>query len=495
MRARRAGFAVATLVVAAAASCSLGLDESLLGQQADADVDGALVDSPGADGGDGAPIPPSPEGGICAKDEDCTTTHGCLTAKCDLLRSACVFPVCRTAVCQSASCDTTAQACGDPGAYPYRASQFAVGAPVGCGGVLARCFVAVHPFVFVGTANGVVAFDVSDPQRAEPPQIPVIGLGFSPTQMVASGSRVYFLGAPFGAAPTSRLPLAYLEVPATPFVDQLVARSVLPTWSRPSNEGVVLYPRERDTSLVVGVNPAAAYPSAFVEPPVDEPFTITATAMPFPANMGPVAGSGARLVMGRINPANGVASFSFVNAAGSESPLATAEKAVESATPASAPQVFAQGSNGALFWSVAHLSGPPGLDPPSTIRAVRGYFLVADGEAEVDIETGLDIELYPPGEVGAGGPVVGPAAFVDPNTVLVTTAAPANLAQTHVQFVTRAPLGIVTNGADDPRRDVIPLPPTQLAAAGSNGLGYLLAVNPEAPAAPTVFTYDPACAP
>jgi len=35
----------------------------------------------------------------------------------------------------------------------------------------------------------------------------------------------------------------------------------------------------------------------------------------------------------------------------------------------------------------------------------------------------------------------------------------------------------------------------QLAAAGSNGLGYVLAVDPSAPTAPTIYVFDPACAP
>ena len=51
------------------------------------------------------------------------------------------------------------------------------------------------------------------------------------------------------------------------------------------------------------------------------------------------------------------------------------------------------------------------------------------------------------------------------------------------------------NADNSPRRSQIPLPVGQLAAAGSNGLGYVLAVDPGAPMAPTVYVFDPGCAP
>jgi hypothetical protein len=126
------------------------------------------------------------------------------------------------------------------------------------------------------------------------------------------------------------------------------------------------------------------------------------------------------------------------------------------------------------------------------LRAAKGYFLVADSLATFDPAAGIDLEIY---NAPQGTPSVGPVAMLDARTALVTTSFPANpAAATNVQFVDRQPLAIRKDGAV-PRRFQIPLPVSQLAAAGSNGLGYVLAVDPAAPTAPTVYVFDPACAP
>jgi hypothetical protein len=86
--------------------------------------------------------------------------------------------------------------------------------------------------------------------------------------------------------------------------------------------------------------------------------------------------------------------------------------------------------------------------------------------------------------------------MLDAKTAMVTTANPANpAAVSNVSFVTRQPLALVKNADMSPRRFAITLSVAQLAAAGSNGLGYLLAVDPAAPTAPQVHVFDPACAP
>jgi hypothetical protein len=87
--------------------------------------------------------------------------------------------------------------------------------------------------------------------------------------------------------------------------------------------------------------------------------------------------------------------------------------------------------------------------------------------------------------------------MLDSKTAMVTTSAPGNPgALTNVGFVTRgATVSIVKNADNTPRRFPITLSVNQLAAAGSHGLGYILAVDPAAPAAPTVHVFDPACAP
>ena len=495
------GVAACVLVPSALglASCSLGLDESLIGREVEAGLTDAPVaeTGPPVESGTDSALPPiQPEAGICTKDEDCKGTAGCLTAKCDLPRKACVFDVCRDPACNSAVCDMTAQQCGAARPYKYRASQFPVGAQVGCGGQLGRCFAAVYPYVFVGTTNGVLAFAADDPQNPTPASVPVTGLGFVPNQIIASGSRVYFLGTPVGAGPSSRLPIAYADVPPTPFAVKIPVETVLAAWNRPAGDGISLLPRGNDTALLVDLNVATAYASAPIEPPLTEPLALTSTGIAFTASSTPLAMSGSRLVVGQINP-GASAIFAFVNAAGSATPVTTADTPIPTAAPATTPQFFAQSADGAVFWAYVSLTqGPPFPVGGPTIRAARGYFLVADDAAAAfDPAAGIDLEVY--GAPPAGTPSIGPVAMLDSKTAMVAVASPGNpTMQTNIEFVTRTPaLAIVKNADMSPRRFPITLAVSQLAAAGSNGLGYVLAVDPGAPAAPTVYVFDPACAP
>lgn len=497
-REKRAAVVVTACLISGAmvglASCSLGLDEALIGQVAEGGAgDAVQADTAVAEGGDGALPPLAPEAGICTKDEDCKGTAGCLTAKCDVARKACVFQVCRQPACNSGVCDVAGAKCGAPRPYKYRSTQFPVGAQIGCGGSLGRCFTAVYPFVFVGTTNGVVAFAANDPLNAAPAAVPVTGLGFVPNQILASGSRVYFLGTPVGAGASSRVPIAYADVPPDPFAAKIGVTTVLATFNRPATDPLVLVPRGNDTALLIDANVATAYAAAPIEPPLTEPAVLGSTGIAFTAGSIPLAVSGSRLLMGQINPA-GTPVFGLVNAAGSATPQTTPDVSIATAAPASGPQVFAQSADGAVFWSYLSLTSPPPGPPAPANRAAKGYFLLADSAASFDPAAGIDLEVY--GGAPLGTPSVGPVAMLDSKTAMVTTANPANPgAVTNVSFVTRQPLALVKNADMQPRRFQILLNVAQLAAAGSNGLGYVLAVDPAAPTAPQVHVFDPACAP
>jgi hypothetical protein len=154
---------------------------------------------------------------------------------------------------------------------------------------------------------------------------------------------------------------------------------------------------------------------------------------------------------------------------------------------------FAHSADGAVFWAHVGLGPAPVAPNPRLIRAARGYFLVPSDTGMLDPAAGIDLELYPGAPVGT--PTVGPVALLDAKTALVITSIPANPAQSNVGFATAQPLAILKNADGLPRRFPITLPVSSLAAAGSNGLGYVLAVDPAAPAAPTVYVFDPACAP
>jgi len=99
--------------------------------------------------------------------------------------------------------------------------------------------------------------------------------------------------------------------------------------------------------------------------------------------------------------------------------------------------------------------------------------------------------------VAAGTPVVGPAAMVDATTVLVTSAVPSALSKARVSFVSIAAdsPGLVKNADGKPRQLDIDRRLANLAVAGANGVGYVLAVDPAAPDQAVVHVFDPACAP
>lgn len=115
---------------------------------------------------------------------------------------------------------------------------------------------------------------------------------------------------------------------------------------------------------------------------------LTATGLASTASSVPLATSGSRLLLGQVN-ALGVPIFGYVSAAGSATPQTAADVTLATATPASGPQVFAQSADGAIFWSYLSLSRAPSGPGPITNRAVKGYFLVGNSEAQVDPMAGL----------------------------------------------------------------------------------------------------------
>lgn len=491
-RARRAAAITAGVLglVAGAVSCSLDLDESLLDETSDGgpfpSEDGAF--DAAVDGGDDDGEAGGPEVSTCATDDDCKTTHGCLTGKCDARRKRCVYDVCRPAACTAAACDDEARTCGEGTPYKYKASQFDIGAPLAC----SRCVAAVHPWLFVATALGPVAFDVSNPASPAPRRVPVVGLGFVPTQLLQSGDRVWMIGGASGGGP-SRVPVAYVDPPTDPFATQIAAHTVLATYSRPS-EAITSFARGGDSMLLVG--PAGAqYPSAFVEAPLAEPLSLTATQLPFTNNTVPVATSGERLLM--ANNGAGEASFYFIEGAGSAAPASGPAEALGDAGAFTTARVFAQSPGGGVLWAagVQVTRGYLGVQT----GAARVSFLVPNDKGAIEGAASVEVEVYALDTVAANAAIfgAGSAAMLDDDTAIVATLAHENAGQTSVQFVGRAPLRLLTEAdGTTPRRQVLPVPVgSVVAAAASNGVAYLVSNGSGADPTGTVFVFDPACAP
>ncbi|MBX3217470.1 MAG: hypothetical protein KF850_35895 [Labilithrix sp.] len=487
----------ALAVLAAAASCSLDLDESRIDGANDAggggDADGQ-GDGGARDGGGDTGAPVGPDASACTNDDACKTTHGCLQGKCDLTRKSCVYDVCRPAACSAAACEQAKQTCGAPAPFKYKATQFTVGAQISCG----KCAAAVHPWLFVVTATGVVAFNVSNPSNASPPQAPVVGLGFIPNALVQSGSRVWMLGGASGPGP-SRIQVAYVDAPADPFATKIAAHTVLASYNRPA-EGTSLFARGGDSALLV--SQAAQFPAAALEAPLAEPASISATPMLPPQNFGPSATSGTRLLLSAVVAGPGgvqVASFAFIDDAGSANPTTGPTVSLPdmgAGGGVSVHRTFAQSPDGAIFWATG-MHQPNGVGGFLT-RAARGYFLVPNATGAIDVDDGLDLEVYNGEAVGANAAIFGgnqaSAAMLDANTAMIALQARENDQQTAVQFVRREPLAIVKE-ADAARRQLLPVPIGAVAAAtASNGVGYLVANDQAGPTpSATVYVFDPAC--
>jgi len=480
------GAAAISATMLAAASCSLDLDESKIGEGAETGVPDTNVDETATgDSGDGGGPIVTPDASTCTKDEECVTTNGCLKGRCDQVRKACVFDVCRTMACNAGVCDTAAKTCGAPKAYKFLAGQFSVGTQ-------ASRIVAVYPYLFAQTATGILAFDVSNPAATAPRQVPIVGLGFVPNQTVATGNRVYFSAPVTGPGP-SRLPLAWIDVPSDPFATKLEVTSVLATYSRA--EAPSLLGHTEDKLYLLGP-PGANYPSAIVDAPLVEPLTITATPLAITMSTSPAALSGNRLVMIGFDTSN-IPSFGLINGAGTTMPMNTGDTKFADAGNMASSGLFAWSPEGAVFWSVPTLTGPP--SPPAAtapnLRSVMARFLLPDGNGGFDLSAGFDVETY---NIALGPNLIGPTAMIDANTAIVLAADKTNVvAQTTVQFAKRMPLGLVKNMDNTtPRRQTIALPIGAFTSAtGSNGFGYVAANETGPPPNSTIYVFDPGCAP
>jgi hypothetical protein len=489
----------AALALLAFGGCSLGLDESKLGAQCDGgappNADAAPPDAtpPAVAGRD---APPAADAGPCTKDGDCLASDACLSGRCDTSSGACVFDVCKQSTpCTRATCDANGGSCGTPSPYGFHAGSFKVSfGAVGCGGNAGRCFAAAYPYLFVGTTNGLVAYTAADPTTATPPPIPIAGLPFAPSFVVASGQRVWLVGGTFGAGPTYRLQLAWIDVPANPFATTLHAQSVLADTTQASLSFV--FPRPGGGVFLVEGDQAKAFPTAIAAAPFAD-----LAALSVSQNAGitsgatPAAASGARLVAYRWLSANsefdGV--FSFIDGAGTKSVTVGADQD----TVGAMGKVYGGGSiaettGGGLAWG-APLGTPNPAGGYATIAA-RVAFLVDDAQdGTFDASLHADLETYALGDVGFGQEVVGPIASIDPSHVLGLAQTPANLMETSVQIVERAPGpdGGLAARVVAGRRTVLPISSDKLAAASTNGFGYVLANDASDSA--TVHVFAPAC--
>jgi hypothetical protein len=488
-----AAFGAAVVAVGVAGEgCSLGLDASLIGADAgplvvppDTGVD-VTPGPPPIDASHDAPAVDAADAAECADAGDCADANPCRVGRCAAGR--CVFDVCPTTACQGSICSPTG--CTTPAAYGFHAATVHVSAgPVGCGGDAGRCLAAAYPFAFVGTVNGVVAYAMNDPANPTPSQAQVKGLAFLPSWIVAQGSRVYFIGALAGSAPTYRLPVAWVDVPSDPLATSMRVTSVLASFGDPQLSAV--FPTSEGGIFFVDASSDRFFPTALVTPPLGDGDALGFAKSPgVPSGAAMVAASGPRIVNARWADDAGAYEtfFSLEKGAGTGAAQGSVEQNTFAAMgPTTSQSTYATGPNGSFLWGTGSMFVDDGGTPQ--IRAARMAWVLSDATTEVfDATVHADLEQYSP-PVPYGTTVAGALAAVDDTQVLALATAANQLAETSVQLVLK---GTPPTVAPSQRRTVIPVGVAAAGVTTSGGFGYVLAND--APDSCTLHTFAPACA-
>lgn len=458
---------------AAASACSLGLDPNLI-PGSDSSVS--------TDAGDAGVDAPNPVG--CKADPDCVPTNKCLTGKCNTKNNTCAYQLCQTsAACTAAVCANNS--CSAPSAYSFHAAAFHVAlGNIGCGNAR-KCFAAVYPFVFVGTTNGVVAYSVASPTSTSPSSIPVGGLPFLPTWLIASGNTVYFIGSVVGLGPDYKFPIAALTVPQDPTVTSMAATTAFDSLNVPSVEGVFA-----DTAggiFLMHVDPAKTYPAYRITAPLKDLDTLQFVQSPsVPPSSNILAASGSRLVtLRQENGASYASYFSFENGAGTGSAQNSSEQNVLSSMgQTNQPSYLAQSPTGGLLWTTSSVNVPDG-GAAQTLTARLSWVLLDEKATSFDATTHVEVSTY--NINGLNGDLPGPAAWVDDSTAMVISAVPGNTSQSVVQVATRSGTPTIVPS----RSFQLAFPPSQLAIASSGGFGYVL--TPDQTAGANVHVFGATC--
>lgn len=502
-------------VLGAVAGCNLVLDieEQPVRPSPDAGADGA---------GESNVSRPAFE--ACTRDLDCIAPNGCYTPHCDTVLGACTYALCeaKDRTCAKGVCDPATFTCSEPTPYGFVATSYDVnGATSGCGPNPAACVAALFPFVFIGGRDDVVALRGDDLTGRAPVTVPVTELGTKPQQLVASGRRLWVLGAVQGTAPPYRLPVATIDVPSDPTVTVLRARTTIVSYPFPTAIGFAA----PGGGLYVAVNdPAQGFAAALLQAPVaddarfglanaadaaaadasirEEPGTLTMfRAAGVPPGSTLVASSGERLLLHRFP-----STFNLVNAPGTATAASAPDQPLAPPLVPIGAATFAQGPDGAVMMAAPVTADPPG-DCNCTTHARLQFVLPNAVATATDVNQLLDPESYTNPQVpGMACHVCTPdyfrprvlAAWLDRRSALTAapfSGAPAERTLTDVRYLARAPLEAnakrraQTKPTDTPRGDFAV---DRVALTSSNGIGYLILADGQGNDV-SVSIYDPRC--
>jgi hypothetical protein len=527
------------------AACSLGLNKGLIGESTDAatprdssthtegstggdaaDSGSSEASTDGSGGGDTS-MPseggPGPEGGAdsgvpesstqgCTQASECTSPNGCLTGRCVMPEGKCVFDLCPASMCNGYQCDTSTNSCGPATPYAYQAAAVPVGAGISCA-LASACVGASFPFVYVGTTEGVYAVNASDPALTTAPVTAVGGIPFFPTQVVESGTRVYFVGALQTSGTNYMVPVAWIDPPADPTAP-LEAQSSFVVY--PAQTLSAAYPGGTLGLFLESDLTSGPY-NALLTAPLPNPSTVTLSATPL-AQGAPgediVGASLGNLVLFRV--LQNAARFALVTGAGTPGAAAGLEQDISDG-PGGFGQVstggaFAGGPDGSFLFSAAAYNVSSNYFTDVRFAWVLGAGGGADGGTAPFASTYTIVEPYsPPAGQSAldqtiVSPLAGPIGWLDAQRAMVlaaaTTMTPAiglPLSGTSVQVVTEesAPPALAQDSTGTTLRAVLATSTNQagLATAQSPStaasFGYVLTADSATTS--TVHIFAPDC--
>jgi hypothetical protein len=461
----------------------------------------------------------------CTRDVDCVAPNACYTPHCDTVLGACTYALCEAKgrTCAKGVCDPKTFACSDPLPYGFLSTSYQVkGATSGCGPNPGACVAAAFPFVFIGTRDDVMAVRGDDLTGTASSAVPITGLTTKPQHVIASGRRVWVLGALQGQAPPYQLPISSIDVPSDPTVATISARSAMVSYPFPS---FAAFPAPNGGLFLTYNDPTQGFPTALLSEPLGDGARLGSSADAGAADAGAadasvsgsvvtmhraptapvgstvVAASGPRLVLYRYP-----STFNLLAGAGTAAAATLADVALNPPIFALGPQSFTQGPDGAVV-----IAAPVAADPVGDCNCqshARLQFVFPNAVAmATDVNQILDPEVWvnPQVAFGACHQCTGTyearqvlPTWIDRRTVL--TAAPATGAAamrnvTALRALARDPLEAnpkrraQTKATDMPKGE---LGIDRIALTSSNGIGYLLLADGQGNNM-TLSIVDPRC--
>jgi len=494
------GWGAALGIAAGFAACSLNLDKSkIAGRDGGTDTAsggsaaGGSSGSGGSSGNAGSGGSQMEAGSECDAASQCKSDAACIQGSCN--NGNCVYDLCPvTQACTASSCDQKTQACTTPAPIGFSAGVIPVNQDLGCGtnsSSATRCIAAMGDFVFVGTASGLKAWQVINPKA--PVSVPVIQPPFATSiaRLVSNDKRVMVLGPKTG---TNTFNVAWIDLPTEAAPTQIQTHSVGLQFADSYNAS---YPADGDNFFLVKNDPAAFFPSARLEPPLNDNDNVALSPCNgLPSGASIVGASGKRLIQFHLDTTTGAFQpvFGFQNDAGAATSQYGGDVNLFADTGEVSPAYRFQSTyNGGLLWETNDILTLDGGAKVSKSVLLK-WPLLNGSDTTFNGKRSVAIEQYPT-QFSFGSQYAGPMAQIDSTTVLVTAAYASDpIGQTSVRAVKRSGDKLTVSPAPPSPGTSIAAPHNTLGVVAGRTFGYVL-VPPSGSVAPDtkVYVFDPNC--